>query len=111
MGKLEEAVASYERALAVDAEDAEGHNALGTVLMRLGRLDEAGARFREAIRLRPDLAEAHNNLAVFEARRGTRTRRSRSTVRRFESGRTTRPPGGTGEAPADGTSLTRGQGS
>jgi predicted O-linked N-acetylglucosamine transferase (SPINDLY family) len=48
----------------------DGHNNLGTALLRLGKLDEAAACYERALRLKPDLAPAHNNLGVVHAGQG-----------------------------------------
>ena len=61
-GRLDEAAASYERALALKPGLAEARNNLGTVLNDLGRFDEAVACYQQALRLGLDVAEAHANL-------------------------------------------------
>jgi protein O-GlcNAc transferase len=61
-GRLEEAKASYRRAIALKPDLAEAHNNLGNILNDLGRMEEAEASCRQAIALKPDLVEAHNNL-------------------------------------------------
>ncbi len=52
-GELAEAVASYDRALAVDPGYGEAHANRAAALRELGRLDEALASAREAARLSP----------------------------------------------------------
>ncbi len=61
-GDLDEAVASYRRALALRPDSAPAHNNLGVALSEQGRLDEAVASHRRALELEPGYAEAHNNL-------------------------------------------------
>jgi tetratricopeptide (TPR) repeat protein len=61
-GRLEEAAASYGRALERRPEFAEAHNNLGDLKLELARFDEAAASCRRAIEIRPDYAEAHLNL-------------------------------------------------
>ncbi|MDH4098943.1 MAG: tetratricopeptide repeat protein, partial [Nitrospirota bacterium] len=61
-GRLNEAEASYRRALELIPGYAVTHNNLGNSLQGLGRLDEAEVCFRQAILLKPDYLEAHNNL-------------------------------------------------
>jgi tetratricopeptide (TPR) repeat protein len=61
-GRLEEASASYERALALDADLAEAHNNLGTVLLERGRREQALKRYQLAIAASAGYAEAHENL-------------------------------------------------
>ncbi len=62
LGRLGEARARFEQALAGNPDFAEAHNSLGIALYEQGQVDEALARFERAISLRPDFAEAHNNL-------------------------------------------------
>ena len=66
-GRLEEARASYERALAVapprsPAYAAVINNSLGLVLTRQGKTDEARDRFAAAVQRDPSFAEARTNL-------------------------------------------------
>jgi len=61
-GRLEEAAASYRRALVLQPEFAEAYNNLGDLELELARFDEAAANCRRAIQLKPDYAEAHLNL-------------------------------------------------
>jgi tetratricopeptide (TPR) repeat protein len=61
-GRLEEAAASFGRALKLQPEFAEAHNNLGDLQLELARFDEAAASCRRAIAIRPDYAEAHANL-------------------------------------------------
>ena len=60
--RLEEAAASYGRALEIRPRFPEVCNNLGNALRGLGRPDEAVARYRQAIEAKPDFAEAHSNL-------------------------------------------------
>jgi tetratricopeptide (TPR) repeat protein len=74
-GQLEEAQASYLKALAFTpagspAYAAVIHNSLGLVLTRQGKPEEALVHFAEAVRLNPDFAEARSNLGnAFAAQR------------------------------------------
>ena len=61
-GRLDEAVASYRNALAINPNYAEAHNNLGIALKAQGKLDEAIASYQRAIAINPDYAEAHFNL-------------------------------------------------
>ena len=72
MGRLEDAVIHYERALALPnpPNAAELHHDAGLVLAQMGRLPSAIAHFEAAIRLRPDFAAARASLA--RAQRGGR---------------------------------------
>lgn len=60
-GRLQEALASYERALALDASLAEAHNNLGNVFLEMGRREPALASYGRAAAAKPGYAEAHEN--------------------------------------------------
>lgn len=62
-GRLDEAIAHYQRALAIAPEYAPAHNNLGTVLMAKGQLEQAVVAFREAARLQPHSVSARELLA------------------------------------------------
>ena len=72
-GKLPQAVASYERALALDPNVPEALSNLALALKALGRADDAIARCEQALKLRPDAAEILLNLGMLlrEQRRST----------------------------------------
>lgn len=61
--RLEQAVASYSKALLLDPKNAQLHNNVAISLMELGRIDEAEASLNKALQIKPSYAEAHNNLA------------------------------------------------
>src|SRR5882672_580817 len=63
-GRLEEAADLLERAVSLDAGNAEYQHRRGDVLRQLWRLEEAMQCYNEAARLRPDYADPHNNLGV-----------------------------------------------
>jgi tetratricopeptide (TPR) repeat protein len=62
MGRVEEAIESYRRAIAARGDFAEAHNNLGSALAVMGKLEDAIACYRQAIALRPGYANAHANL-------------------------------------------------
>ena len=64
LGRMEEALASYDQALALQPDYAEACNNRGLVLKGLNRLEAAVASFDQAIALRPDYADAHSNRAT-----------------------------------------------
>ena len=61
-GKLQEAVASFDRAIQLNPDFVNAHSNLGNTLRDLGRLEEAEASCRQAISLKPGIPEAHTNL-------------------------------------------------
>ncbi|MGE5584453.1 MAG: tetratricopeptide repeat protein [Bacillota bacterium] len=61
-GRLDDAQAAFEAAIALDPENAQARNKLGVVLAHKGRLDEARVRFEEALALNPRFAAAMSNL-------------------------------------------------
>jgi predicted O-linked N-acetylglucosamine transferase (SPINDLY family) len=63
-GRLNEARACLERAIAAKPDFAEAHNNLGSVLRELGQMEAARASFHRAADLNPRLPEAHNNLGT-----------------------------------------------
>ena len=68
MGRLEQAIGSFIRAIELDGGHCEALNNLGYALKDQGKLEEAAARLRQALALRPDYADAHINLgSVCEA--------------------------------------------
>lgn len=64
--KLDEALADYERAIALDPEFPEAWNNKGVLLAACRRIDEAFACYDRALELRPDFADAHVNLAYLQ---------------------------------------------
>jgi spermidine synthase len=64
MGRLDEAIALFQRATAIKPDFAEAHCNLGVALANQGRLDEAIGHFQRAIAIKPDFAEAQRNLGV-----------------------------------------------
>ena len=63
-GRLEEALACCEEAVALSPGLAPLHNNLGNAYRALQRREEAAACFRDALRLEPQQPEANFNLAV-----------------------------------------------
>lgn len=56
-GQLDGAVASYRRALAINADLVEAHSNLGNALLGLGQTNEALACYRRALKIKPDFPE------------------------------------------------------
>ena len=68
--RLPEAIAAFERALALQAGDAPTLFNLGFVLQRVGRHDEALARFQDALDLQPNLDRAWYGMGLSLIQRG-----------------------------------------
>jgi tetratricopeptide (TPR) repeat protein len=64
LGRHKEALAAYDRALALDPDDAWAHSTRGAALRMLGRLEEALAAYDRALALDPDNAWVHSNRGV-----------------------------------------------
>ena len=62
-GRFDDAIAHYQRAIALRPDYSPAQNNLGTALRAEGRLEEAAAAYRRAIELRGEYPEAHYNLA------------------------------------------------
>ncbi|HTN65172.1 MAG TPA: tetratricopeptide repeat protein [Burkholderiaceae bacterium] len=62
LGRLDSAIQSYQKALALQPNYAEAHNNLGAVLQVQGKYQDAVMSFRRAIRMKPDCAEAYASL-------------------------------------------------
>ncbi len=61
-GGLDEAIAFYQRAIALKPDLARAYNNLGNCLSDAGRLDEAITSFGQAVKLDPAFVDAHDNL-------------------------------------------------
>jgi tetratricopeptide (TPR) repeat protein len=65
--RYDTAIAEFEQALEIDAEDDDAYNNLATVYYAQERYEEAEAAFQQALALAPDQALLHYNLgAVYE---------------------------------------------
>jgi len=64
LGRVDDAIAGYRRAVDLRPDYAEAHANLGTLLHVQGDLPAAGACYRSALDLAPDYALAHHNLAI-----------------------------------------------
>ncbi len=61
LGRLDEALVSYDQALTLNSGHADTHNNRGNVLHDLHRLDEALACYDQVLALQPDFAPAYSN--------------------------------------------------
>jgi tetratricopeptide (TPR) repeat protein len=62
--RFEEAIASYDCALALRRDLAEAHSNRGNALKELGRFDDALASYERALTVQPDFADVHFNEAM-----------------------------------------------
>jgi predicted TPR repeat methyltransferase len=64
LGRIDEAIAAYERAIALEPRHANAHNNLGVLLRSQDRKAEAEAAYRKAVELEPEYVEAWHNLGM-----------------------------------------------
>jgi tetratricopeptide (TPR) repeat protein len=69
-GRVDDAIAEFGKAIALDEGNADAHVNLATLLIAQNRFDEAIDACETALRLRPDMAQAHCNLAALLIDRG-----------------------------------------
>ena len=62
--RFDEALASYDKALALKPDYADAFNNRGLALQELRRFDEALLSFERALTVKPDFADAHSPLAA-----------------------------------------------
>jgi Flp pilus assembly protein TadD len=63
-GRVDEAIAHYQKALQIDPGYEDSHYSLGNAFAEQGQLDEAIAQFQKALQIDPGYADAHFNLGV-----------------------------------------------
>jgi tetratricopeptide (TPR) repeat protein len=64
LGKADEAIAQYQKALELKPDFAEVHNNLASLLASQGHADQAIAHYRRALEINPSFVEARNNLGL-----------------------------------------------
>ena len=69
-GRIHEAIADYEHALALNPKSTQSHSLLGIALAALGETAQAIAHYRRAIELAPHLAPNYQNAAAALATTG-----------------------------------------
>ena len=69
-GRLEEAIAHYQKALEIQPDYAYAHNNLGNALRQRGQVREALAHYQKAVELQPDLVWANCNLGAIFLQQG-----------------------------------------
>jgi tetratricopeptide (TPR) repeat protein len=67
-----EALATFERCLVIDPDNAMAHENIGAIYLDAGRLDAARAEFERALRTNPDAAQGVAGLAMVAFRMGDR---------------------------------------
>ena len=67
IGKTEEALEAYTRAVAINPQHAEAQNNQGAIFIERGNLDEARQCFSAAIAAKPDFVDAHHNLSSLKS--------------------------------------------
>ena len=69
-GQYDDAVAGWQKALALNPEDAKAHLNMGYVMQQSGRLDEAINQYQTALKINSSYAAAHTNLGIALATAG-----------------------------------------
>lgn len=81
VGSLDEAVASYRRALAIDPDYYLAHNNIANVLAAQGRSDEAIAHYRRALEIKPGYTQAREGLNdILRAQRSSESHRATEEI-------------------------------
>ena len=62
LGKLEEAIEAYNKALTIKPEYAEAYNNMGFALQDQGKLEEALKAYKKSLGIKPEYADAARNL-------------------------------------------------
>ena len=70
LGKPQEAMRHWERALEIRPDYIEVHNNMAVILRQSGKLEEAMQHWEQVLRIHPDDADAHNNLGVASEQTG-----------------------------------------
>ena len=63
-GRVDEAMAHYQKAVAINSNYAEAHNNLGVALYRKGEINQASDQFQSAVIINPGYVEALSNLGL-----------------------------------------------
>ncbi len=63
-GRIDEAIAHFQKALKIKPNFAEAHHNLGNAFMRRGQADAAITHYQKSLELWPGDAKSHNNLGV-----------------------------------------------
>ena len=69
-GRMDEAMAQFQKALEIKPNYVQAHNNLGIVLVKKGREDEGIAEYEKALAINPNYAEARYNLGIALVKKG-----------------------------------------
>ena len=64
IGKPNEAVLAFKKAISINPNNAEAYNNLGNVHKDQGMLEEAIEAFKQAVTIKPDFAEGYCNIGI-----------------------------------------------
>jgi tetratricopeptide (TPR) repeat protein len=70
MGRTDEAMAHFLKAVELNPDYAEAHNNLGVLFEKMGRINEAIAHYQKALECNTNYYETHNNLGLLLADMG-----------------------------------------
>jgi Tfp pilus assembly protein PilF len=70
MGRFNEAISEYKKALAINPNLAEAYVNLGSVYVEKGGFNEAISEYKKALAINPNFAEAHVNLGSVYEKKG-----------------------------------------
>ena len=62
IGKFEEAVFAFQKAISINPKNSEAYNNMGIALKEQGKLEEAIQAYKKALAIKPDFAEAYGNM-------------------------------------------------
>jgi protein O-mannosyl-transferase len=69
-GRMEEAIAQYQKAAQINPDYAEAHYNLGTALLQKGSVDEAIVHFQKTLQIKPGFVKTHYNLGTALLQKG-----------------------------------------
>ena len=64
LGKLDEALEAYKKAISIEPENAEAFFNIGNAIKEQGKLDEAIDAYTKALSIKPDIPEAYYNMGI-----------------------------------------------
>ena len=79
-GKLEKAIASYQKAIELEPESLSSYQQLGDLFFQQGQLNQAISSYQKAIKIAPNVALIHYNLAEAYNNQGKKDRAIRHYI-------------------------------